>query len=1569
MKTTLLALALVPILLTPAFAQSIPDEINHPKYKKIWLSAKDVSDKNREEANDLNSVASGIDSTLTNVRSGIVSRRAQIVKQTDRREFLILEIPRLEAYTDLLEQEIKGLEADIRSNNIRLNQLNSKRQRTQKELNLEESILNGMLTRMAQNERQLSLTLSEINEGENQVAAFDQDNQRSEQEIRVLQDRLQNLNNELQVRSDEKFQLIELSRDLEDRISRLNKRSRKVERDIRIFSQNVERLRSIRIAAKDKLTQAELRFQKASDRAISIKQSIALNSKDAKENRAKIQNLKTRLEQAGIRMADLQTKLAQLEQQIPNLKQRLTQTNTKIENLKGKILPLQRQRKNKNDKLKIKKQELAKLKRNPDQHPAVQAKKRQLESKISTLESEIAAISRQIGPKNTQLKNLKQKAKTLNQSLSSKKQALASAKRELQTLNQSLPAWRQRLAAAKNEAKPLRNSIPTLEGQVAPLQSQVSTLTIEVANLDKEITADQTRKTRLTQQISKQKQVLAKFEQIQTPSPQDLEKIKKLKQRIAQATKRLSVVNDRLSKNIPARNKKKSKLAQVGPKLKQLKKTLSQNKNKLASLESEISNLKSKINPATQNEQKLKQKISTLKSEIPSIKTSLANARQLITRLEAEIGPLGTKLANTEQQLVKVKGRLRNLMNNPSQVTEYQSDIASLQNQISTLETAVSSIDSNLTPLKSKLSEAKAKAQELTGLLATKVAKKNKLTSEFNKLKSEVPAITQRLAKLKQKQSTLQTEKRDLLAKKTKVEQRLAQIKSRLPGLRQDLRIARENAMAERSLLKESQDLLNTILNRLSNRQNDLANSSRRLNELASIIPRLQDDLRNDRQQVATLENRIRQNDNDIAILGRQLNQLRSREQNERSSLAQITSEVNTQTPIVTNLRSIVQDLISSIDALETDNSERGSAISTRQGTIAENDWTIPNYHSQILKLKDSNIQLEQEVVSLKASIPGLIEDSTIAWTNFSNQDERARSLELLTTNKKSKFETVLALYKEQETKSILAGRDQGTTNGDKVGFTKGGEKGAVVGSNQGSDIGKNQGLLTGYAGGLTIGLVDGKNEGYENGRNAPENYERGHEKGSIQGIKDAKAFAREHSYPRGRSETKEKLLSSRPSKTIVLENSSKEKRHPDDEEFVTNLELQSLRTPEWNREDSFNKSNEEDRVQEKINELKGQISQLQTSFERALEAAGTGIQIPVEMDLKLANCARGYDLFNSLCLNSFEKAYAPAFKVSYKDNFIEKYSIAMTDSKGNSFEAFKNKRSPEGHKEAHAIAFASWDTIGALEAEAKGYSEGKTEGYESSIEGAKTAEYKLGKLAEEQFFQTNPVLRLDAASITTTEKAFFPGAVVNLNIDAINFGEIASRNGEARVELTALTGNASILTPGAISLVGFSGKTVAKIKNIATAKLGQNLEPGETVRFQAKVTFSNGKVVLREMTIKAQQHVDAALSLDYEKTPKVKGFLGYKKHTVKVKVTNKSRTRLKSGFKLKLTSNVSKVEIVEGSTQVGALERGASTTVEFVYKIRSKKLKGKKVALKVTVNFKETGLELDNQEFTVVPR
>ncbi len=1046
-------------------------------------------------------------------------------------------------------------------------------------------------------------------------------------------------------------------------------------------------------------------------------------------------------------------------------------------------------------------------------------------------------------------------------------------------------------------------------------------------------------------------------------------------------------------------NNKSSRLAKVEKRAQNLSYKLSDIEDRIAQIKSEIQSLRrskkssqselaaaQNLKKQIQGEQAaIKQKIKTIREQIAANQNQISSLEQQIQNHNQKVADLGNELTNLKTRKINIEGKIstkENLINEKTnlkttlegQLPAIENKIAKKQARIAQLEasddpdkaTKIAALKQQLTTLQENKTKKSEKISALATLISTETKALTKLRNQLVKvgnriaaiptLKSEnESAVTAKTNKISQLNKIIQTDKTTLethKASKGDIELRLsntnqliANIKSTIFSLQAN--IDQKIAVRDGIIADEKNPTINTLQqvnDRITKLRNRVANLSASINSHSREKSSLEQTLPGQEQNLDSINE-------EIEGQYQQLGLLKARKKLVEGRLSNAIADANFKREELDSLLAARADLTDRINFLITTNENLAEENSQLELSIIDNDNTINNYQFRIRELNELISTKEDRNEELRILLKTRRDDATKAWAAFQIADDDANIAEDITLAKWNDYLRIKSNYDREKLAAQTRGREQGDKNGWQDGTEPGSNTGEKAGYDEGFEVGKVEGKLFGYRKGLLDGLSKGEEEGYSHGTTTPANYEAGFAEGLKEGRKNAYTIAHQTSYFECRAEQKRDLLSMTPDREITINNQDHQGQgHPS----VIDTPYQPPFSGATVADYSADEANEAaiSLTKNNINNLQNQINDLpaETSFDM------DSLQIKVSIDLNQADCQADYIDFVTACQESYQVGYKHNYELSFRKSYRLSKPEAYLVGKEDGFVKYQEERWQEGYDQSYPLTYQKFDAIGASESIHQGYTEGKAAGYQKFLAQAKREECKAGKLAENAYFQNNPVLRLQKVSIskvrkTTPDGSFIAGDDLYLNLQIANHGEQDSEFGHAYVRFEAVTGNATV-DSSTIKIAPIPANSMGNILRVGLGKIKWTTVFAEQVTFKVTAYMPDGVTETIRSSISTKLHITTNLSFN---TLNLKPKWGYR-HTIRMVVSNNTAAHSQKGFHV--TMHMPEIEGVRNYTptaSVSALASGASQELEFKYALRRKSLIGREIPITFTVYYENS--------------
>lgn len=679
-KTALLATLIVS---GQTFAQSLPDEINHPQYLKIYQNAEQVLTTKTAELNKLAAQKAEIEKQIAAMvkdQGNLPARNAELQRLIDSKRS---EISRINSDMTGLEAVLSQVIEDLRRIDALINQLradsNNESARNQQ--------INGRRNQVAQDLNRINARLQqEINE--------------ENQSINQLNGLTRGMNNDIQKRNEDIQEKTNLARDVDRARRELPGTKVKVSQNNQALGIKKPQL----IEAQGKLP--AVKAQVASEEAQLAQADSEINPKKTKLNSLKAELARLTPEVARLQKenADLTTKIESNKTKInasglnaliakrDALEKELSSVNAQIATLADKIVDLKEAIKPElGSQIETRKQ-IAILERS-GANPA----------ELQRLKAELAASEARLAPKRLEITRTEKQHETLSLSVAPKNQELANTKESITRTEATVAGLiaENDAAAAKIAANKviideraaansgLVKEINDLEAQIAALnvnrdrlarsvtqlKAQETQLTTQIAALVRDIGLIEAEVVQLNRSIAEMEKAIADYPldnrrlenrisayeaQINT-ARQQISREEKLLARIQQdrvviereaqaANAELGRVSQDLAQSTQLINTLNGKIAQESQNRESLTRYNQDSIRKYDGLKAQKASAESVIASSTQEIAVNEQDIGTIASELPRLRSSLATVTPKVTAAEAAVSDAQDKVQTADAQ-------------------------------------------------------------------------------------------------------------------------------------------------------------------------------------------------------------------------------------------------------------------------------------------------------------------------------------------------------------------------------------------------------------------------------------------------------------------------------------------------------------------------------------------------------------------------------------------------------------------------------------------------------------------------------------------------------------------------------------------------------------------------------------------------------------------------------------------------------------------------------------------------------------------------------------------------------
>lgn len=926
-----------------------------------------------------------------------------------------------------------------------------------------------------------------------------------------------------------------------------------------------------------------------------------------------------------------------------------------------------------------------------------------------------------------------------------------------------------------------------------------------------------------------------------------------------------------------------------------------------------------------QNESELssvESQLSQQRSRQANLQRKLQNKRQNLRPIQSAIGQKEAKLRDEQKKLQNVKGKKEQKVserkNTQSAITSAEAKIVSLREQIAKLK------EQKLTQIQ-KISELKTKVQSLG-------SKRDSKKEQLEKTKMQVQALTQRLAKEKAKLAKLQANNADpeaikkqqqkvrttgkaLNVKKQSVKtikKEIDQIKSKIAQVKGNIQKLEQSVAAIPGKISSAKSKVATFKSKKDSAVTKLA-------AIKSEIQKLNKRIENIKQRKLNLNQEIASLDSQAEAIKEKIRMLAGKLQNVERNIASNESLRSGLLNRISHLRDEIRDINSELPSLRRSISSNSTDIASSRNTIAG--------------LKQDESQARNEIYTLEGELADLRSETNQAYDEYSQRQN---------------------LYDHYLVQSQDLGESQ-TNPANALGTSKGLALAKSISEGNGSQIGKQYGSLQANLIGMVRGEITGYKDGYEQGVNTEASIKEGTVAGMNAGTKAAINYAQTVLKP-GFFENHLQDAFKGPLKinSMKMMGDFFELEMGDIEKRFTLVD--SLTNEEV--EESLSTKTSLDSI---ITKALSDEVQMEKKFIRFSKASFSYVE-PTSIPFGKVSCTNVYksvDDFKKACKASYTKMFRSKFldnsyaefEIQYKPMFLVKFKKIEGTTRTNEF--------PQKYGKAFDTAFVEAEANGKQDAYDAAYEKSYKFSYDDTLPGASKIADEQSKNDVATWSSQNPVVTLTKTSFSS--KVLRGGKQGYLLLDLKNIGDIDSLS-TGSITITKaknLSFKSSIIRLDQVSKKSLHQMKIPFIVN-------ENAGSGEKIVFSAKLNLPGDKY--KGVRIEASSASQVLVknpkynaSIDYNKTPKVKGVFKYYIHGLKVNIAPMVEG-LPKGYKvsLKALGNAGqhmKLKVAQGHT--GSISKLENKLLEMSY-VFKKSAKGKSIKLQLEISYNNEVLKTE---------
>lgn len=655
-KTALLATL---IISGTSYAQSLPDEINHPSYLKMYESAAQALSARTAEYEQLAAKKAELEKTIAQMerdQGDLPAQNAELQRLIDmKRQELSRVASEMQGLESILSQIINDLrridnviaqlQRDINEESVRAQNIQARRAQVAQDVNRIDARLRKELAEEQQSinllnnlNRDLDRDIKKRNEEVNERQDLARDVERFKRELPQLKTKL--ANNSTQV-TNKKATLAES----QAKLPALKAELAKAQSDLAQADAEIAPKKARLAELEAELGRQMPEVAKLQKENQDLNAKIASNT--AKINASGIEALKTKRDNLESQMASTNAQIAALSKQIVDAKEALKPDLAEQQDVKQKIRELERSGANPT--------ELARLKQQEQAIAARIAPKRQA---IQRLEKDYEALVVANAPRNNELTALKdqiarveaQNASLLAENDAAKDKIAANQKiiDERMAANSGLMKEINDLKAA---IKLLDESRTKIAQEVQKLKTQETALTAKITELTRDIAALESESAQIAKNITDMEKAIAEF-------PTNMRRlelhIQKLEEQIQSGRLQISREEKLLARIQQDRIVIERDLNAAQNELGRVNADLQQSNQLIGALQNKLQKEAADRDALTRYNQDSIRKYDNLKAQKAAAEKTIADAQQEITINDQDLGTISTELPRQRSELAAV---------------------------------------------------------------------------------------------------------------------------------------------------------------------------------------------------------------------------------------------------------------------------------------------------------------------------------------------------------------------------------------------------------------------------------------------------------------------------------------------------------------------------------------------------------------------------------------------------------------------------------------------------------------------------------------------------------------------------------------------------------------------------------------------------------------------------------------------------------------------------------------------------------------------------------------------------
>lgn len=930
-------------------------------------------------------------------------------------------------------------------------------------------------------------------------------------------------------------------------------------------------------------------------------------------------------------------------------------------------------------------------------------------------------------------------------------------------------------------------------------------------------------------------------------------------------------------------------------------------------------------------------------------------------QLQNEMATIDSRIQNQSIKAQKLQGQLRDAKDLLRPVT----------NKYNRQALVIENIKKNIASSKREEQNTNTKLKSLNDQIKSLRDINKNLSASIVKYKADKAAANDILQSLKAKLSAITKQIADKKANIAKIDERIKNIQEKIVNKKAELEKLIANGATKDVIVSKRNEIrqLTTKLQdaKSNKKKNMLAISSLKVqkNNTELALKKKQAYIANIPGLIQSSKTKIEQNRKSITQktqakdgflvsinkIEKQIEKLIADKAIEKKKLNRISEQLLSVENLIKNLREQKRIIAQKLTRNQTRYSEMVNSSRNLTNRINTTNTQIPSVANNIQvnlgNLDDSN-----------QSLANLRSDEEIKRIEISQTQSRIINLENQKSIAYNEFRSRKNLYASYDDEASVLGDSQ-TNNAITIGQNTGAELANSLSLKNANSLSNEVGEVKAKL----IGTTRGENQGYSIGYNEGVNSSTSVDEGQAQGQRDAEVNSYQYAQTILKPKFFEEFYQAALNENIVYVETQKMDFLKSFEMFEKIASILPLSQNEIDQSTKLNTS-----LDSKIEGLRASERELLTKLNNYKLASFSYIA-PMNAPFKNVDCSnvyKGLKVFVDTCSESYRNNFSQKFYDNTKSSFSNMYPSLFSGLYEDKLQVVIDSNYQTNYDVAYKVAFSESKVIGKKDAYDRSYSQS----YESNYQRLLPVESSKAKLEA----KSESVNWISSNAAVTVKSIKFDNQLLkgsdkaNIILELKNVSMIKSINPGS---IKFVTSKNIVLEKETFMLPDVEGRS--SVTMIIPFSVNNNASSNDYIEFKAQVLLPKDKykqtrVEDHSLSQKLIKNPKFNLTLDYNKTPKVKGLRSYYVHSLDFKLISVVESIYK-GYTVTLEpqGNASSyLRIKNNNTKTGStnLNIENKTSIKYVFNKNARK---RKLSFKAIVKYE--GVELSSQIIEITPR